>query len=86
MMNTGMLWFDNNPKTDLTTKIHKAADYYQKKYGIKPDLCFLNPITLKDKAINAKEIQVEPSKQILPNHIWIGIRESIESISAQLMI
>ena len=27
-MNNGMMWFDNDPKTDLAVKIKKAADYY----------------------------------------------------------
>ena len=33
MMKTGMLWFDNDPHTDLAVKISLRADYYQKKYG-----------------------------------------------------
>jgi hypothetical protein len=45
-MKTGMLWFDNDPKTDLMTKISEAAMYYQKKYGAKPDLCFIHPSML----------------------------------------
>lgn len=42
-MNTGMLWFDNDPKTGLTTKIKRAVDYYHKKYGRKPNLCLIHP-------------------------------------------
>jgi len=38
-MSTGMLWFDNDPKLDLPAKIQRAIEYYQKKYGQKPDLC-----------------------------------------------
>ena len=30
--NTGMLWFDNDPKIDFYVKIMRAAEYYQKKY------------------------------------------------------
>ena len=32
-MNIGMLWFDNDKKTDLAGKITRAADYYRNKYG-----------------------------------------------------
>ena len=45
-MDTGMLWFDNDPRKDLNTKINLAADYYFKKYGRKPDLCFVHPSML----------------------------------------
>ena len=30
-MNTGMLWFDNDPKIDFSVKILRASEYYQKK-------------------------------------------------------
>jgi hypothetical protein len=42
-MNTGMLWFDNDPKADFNTKINRATDYYLKKYGQRPDLCYVHP-------------------------------------------
>jgi len=44
-MNIGMLWFDNS-KTDLFTKIERAAGYYHNKYGRRPNLCFVHPSTL----------------------------------------
>ena len=49
-MNTGMLWFDNDPKTALTAKIERAVDYYHKKYGRKPNLCLIHPSTLENPA------------------------------------
>ena len=45
-MNTGMLWFDNDPKTALVVKIERAAEYYLKKYGRKPNLCLIHPTAL----------------------------------------
>ena len=38
-MDIGMLWYDNDPKADLASKITRAAEYYHKKYGQLPDLC-----------------------------------------------
>ena len=32
-MNVGMLWFDNDPRTALSVKVQRAADYYHQKYG-----------------------------------------------------
>ena len=42
-MNTGMLWFDNDPKIDFYVKIMRASEYYQKKYGQIPNVCFVHP-------------------------------------------
>jgi hypothetical protein len=83
-MNTGMLWFDNDPKTDLDAKIIKAAKYYQTKYGQNPNLCFVHPNMLANVRTNqlaeqkqAKiNVEVRPSTKILPNHLWLGVRGS----------
>ncbi len=45
-MHTGMLWFDNDPKTTLSVKIQKAMDYYSKKFGRIPDICLVHPSML----------------------------------------
>jgi hypothetical protein len=72
-MNIGMLWFDNDPKTELTAKVGKAAEYYTKKYGKTPNLCLVNPAMLeKSKKVKAGNVQVEASGSILPHHLWIG--------------
>jgi hypothetical protein len=44
-----MLWFDNDPKTELTTKVERAAVYYLKKYGKNPNLCFVHPTMLRSE-------------------------------------
>jgi hypothetical protein len=46
-MNIGMLWFDNDPKAGLTTKVERAAVYYLNKYGKSPNLCFVHPTMLR---------------------------------------
>lgn len=53
-MKIGMLWFDNDKQTDLATKIEDAADYYQHKYGLRPNLCFVHP------SMAPEEISGEP--------------------------
>ena len=49
-MNVGMLWFDNDPRTALTAKVARAADYYRQKYGLVPDLCLVHPSMLSGAA------------------------------------
>jgi hypothetical protein len=68
----GMLWFDNDPKTDLMSKINRAADYYQKKYGHSPTLCFVNPKMLENDKAAAGSVKVKTNGNIMPGHLWIG--------------
>lgn len=78
-MNIGMLWFDNDQKTAVPSRIERAAEYYRTKYGKRPDLCFVHPsMVAKDgepsglPASNG-EIEVRTSKAVLPNHFWLGV-------------
>jgi len=72
-MTTGMLWFNNDPNTSLAQKIAEAMAYYQKKYGLAPDLCLVNPSMLTGANLPGIEgITVRPYRPVLPGHIWIG--------------
>jgi hypothetical protein len=75
-MNIGMLWFDNDPKADIASKIARAAEYYQKKYGFTADLCYVHPSMLKDGINKAGRVQIKTTRSVLPNHFWIGIQPS----------
>ncbi|GAB4474806.1 MAG: hypothetical protein Kow0088_11060 [Anaerolineales bacterium] len=76
-MEIGMLWFDNDPKADLTEKIQRAAAYYRKKYGVTPDICFLHPTMLSKNDTSLRhplpDVEVRTSKSVLPNYFWIGV-------------
>ena len=80
-MKTGMLWFDNDPKADLATKIARAADYYQRKYGQKPSICFVHPTMLTGTPARSHDIEVRPNRQVLPNHLWMGLQDSMSTAS-----
>jgi hypothetical protein len=75
-MNIGMLWFDDS-NTTLQQKIIKAADYYEKKYGKRPNLCLVHPSMLVGNVHVSfmKDLSVRPYRPVLPGHIWIGIEE-----------
>ena len=88
-MNIGMLWFDNDAKADLTTKVERAAVYYQQKYGRFPTICFVHPSMAparpaqngdagpadspEEQALKAGDIEVRTNRSVLPNHLWIGV-------------
>jgi hypothetical protein len=78
-MKTGMLWFDNDPKTDLPTKISRAAAYYQKKYGEMPDVCFVHPTMVGGAPLKSQGIEVHPTRQVLPYHLWLGVMEPVSA-------
>ena len=78
-MNVGMLWFDNDPRTALIAKVSRAADYYQQKYGLIPDLCFVHPSMLGEPPALvdglAGKVAIRSNRAILPGHLWIGTEE-----------
>lgn len=73
----GMLWFDDS-QTALPVKVQKAVEYYQKKYGHKPDLCLVHPSLLASGTEGPKPVEgvtVRPYRPVLPGHLWLGIEE-----------
>jgi len=84
-MDIGMLWFDNDKQADLNIKVKRAVTYYQKKYGQKPNICFVNPCMIPTNGNGAHPsntkgtqnrsdgIEIKESPTMLPNHFWIGI-------------
>jgi len=74
-MNIGMLWFDNDTKTDLSAKIKRAASYYKEKYGQNPNLCFVHPSMLKAPPTPEVGIELRTTRSVLPNHFWLGVNQ-----------
>jgi hypothetical protein len=91
-MEIGMLWFDNDQKASVPSKVEKAARYYQEKYGVNPTLCYVHPKTMtggngemkKSRGKTGQEplrigkILVLKNDKVLPDHFWIGIRDGGE--------
>jgi hypothetical protein len=74
-MKIGMLWFDNDPKTALDDKVNRAAEYYQRKYGRKPQVCLVHPSMVTGPAPRVSGIEIRSSVQVQRNHLWIGLTE-----------
>lgn len=91
-MEIGMLWFDNDKKASIPSKVERAARYYQQKYGVNPDLCYVHPKMIGGgnglrKKSNKKgsaeplkigQITVMKNEKVLPDHLWIGLRDGKE--------
>jgi hypothetical protein len=69
-----MLWFDNDSKTELSNKVAQAADYFRKKYGQDPNLCFVHPSMISGEQVKAGKVSVCANQTIIPNHFWIGVQ------------
>ena len=87
-MDIGMLWFDNDKKSDYEAKIERAAAYYRDKYGKTPNLCFVHPCMIPNANRNAEKpslksqgVEIRTSKTMLPNHFWIGIHRQDSAVA-----
>jgi hypothetical protein len=74
-MATGMIWFDNDPHKNINEKIQLAIQYYQRKFGSQPTICFLNP-KFREKLLETEsKIEVDFNFGLSPDHIWLGMRQ-----------
>jgi hypothetical protein len=71
-MRTGMLWFDNSPRS-LKEKVNDASVFYREKYGCIPTLCFVNPASLEEEESQSNGVEVRKARTVMPDHFWIGI-------------
>ena len=76
-MHTGMLCFDNDPRTTLSVKIQKAMEYYSKKFGCTPDPCLVHPSMLENgqKQFELGKLIIRPYRPVMPGHLWIGVED-----------
>ena len=86
-MKTGMLWFDDDAKRSISEKVERAAVHYREKYGVAPNLCYANPVSLSDgpetvqpraagSGKSLSNITLKHARSILPNHFWLGHSDS----------
>ena len=69
----GMLWYDNDPKKQLTEKMQKAADYYRQKYGRLPNVCLVHPKMINGETPSVNGMRIGTSKSVMYNHLFLGV-------------
>lgn len=78
-MQSGLLWFDNDPGRSLGSKVISAAQRYREKFGVAPDTCYVNACALpgKDAVIvwGEASLRVLPAPNILAHHFWVGVEQ-----------
>jgi hypothetical protein len=71
----GMLWFDDAPGRPLADKLQQAARHYERKYGHRPNICYVSRNALEGAPSAADGLQLCAAPDILPHHFWLGIAE-----------
>jgi len=69
-MKTGMLWFDNDPKADLATKIARASITMCANTAKTRHL--LRSLPHAHRRRPRSDIEIRPNRQVLPNHLWMA--------------
>lgn len=72
-MEVGMLWFDGDRERTLSEKIERAGKHYREKYGVKPNVAYINPGTEGATEEPQTALELRHSPEVLPNHLWIGV-------------
>lgn len=71
-MQTGMMWFDDDPRKTLDTKIEQAAARYLEKYGHAPTACYV-PVATPAALASRQGVRIVPARTIRPNYLWLGV-------------
>jgi hypothetical protein len=74
-MKEGLLWYDDDPKRDLAEKVLRAANRYQQKFGIVPEVCYVHPSTVTGEQKKVDGLEIAPLPSVLPHHFWLGREE-----------
>jgi hypothetical protein len=90
IMQTGLLWFDSDPNREISRKIEDAARRYKEKFGVAPNICYVNQAALGGGELRlalqwgqAASLRVVPVSNVLLHHFWVGIEEQREVLQGR---
>ena len=79
-MQAGLLWYDSEPGRTVAAKAAAAAERFEQKFGVVPDVCYVNARTLQEGEdsipFHDGQLRLVPANNILINHFWIGLAGS----------
>lgn len=77
-MATGISWkIDLRYKAPLQQQIQSGLDYYQKKFGISPNICHYHPsLAEKMNEVHIQNMTFVSSTMVGPRQLHIGIKET----------
>jgi hypothetical protein len=71
-MREGLLWFDDDPRRQVEEKIRQAAARYRQKFGVAPNVCYVNDKVIDRAGLKVGEVRVLPASTVRPHHFWVG--------------
>lgn len=74
-MQEGLLWFDKDPRRNLSDKVRQAATRYQVKFGCRPTICYLNSADIDPQTEEVNGIQIRTAANIQRYHLWVGVEQ-----------
>lgn len=81
-MQIGLLWYDDDPRKSLESKIEQAAERYRQKYGRSPNACYVNPALVGNGAGHTG-LRVLPARSLRLNYLWIGIDDGVDVVAGR---
>ncbi|MFN8475187.1 MAG: hypothetical protein U0822_23595 [Anaerolineae bacterium] len=70
-MDIGLLWYDRDPRTPFAAKVALAAERYQERFGLEPNLVLVHPSALSEGAA-APGFEVRANAYVRPHHLMLG--------------
>jgi len=70
-MQTGLLWYDPDPKKAAQAKIDEAAERYHQRCGVAPNTCHVNPAQLTAHP----RLRVVADRRVRPFTFWVGVED-----------
>lgn len=74
-MKEGLLWYDDDPGRDLAQKVGRAAQHYRKKFGRRPNVCYVHPSLVQEEREEVDSVSISSLSSILRHHFWLGEEE-----------
>ncbi len=79
-MQSGLLWFDNDPGRPIAAKATAAAERFTEKFDMPPNVCYVSAKSQQEDDVvipfHEGQLHLRPASNILLNHFWIGYGDS----------
>ena len=68
----GVLWVNKDPVMVFKERVRMIANSYEKRFGVRPTICLVNPKSLPGEVEAVDDIRIYPAKYVQKNNYWVG--------------
>lgn len=72
-MGRKMLWSDKDRTEKFEKIVEEAVAYYSKKYGVLPNVCYVNPVSWGEDLPDISGLEIIFAREVQPFHLLIGV-------------